>query len=648
MAPLEPQKKVLVSSDFFSSDHGDIECESCHGGNPSAATKDQAHEGLERKPSFNTPEQACGECHEEITATVPQSLHVTLAPFTTMLKARADMAKWEETDKARERHCAYCHTSCGGCHVNRPDSVGNGFIKGHVFNKRPDLLNQCTACHGSRIRNEYLGLRGQGDIHASKANMDCVACHSGDELHAAAPEGIQDRFHSPEQVRCMDCHKDLQYGSIRDHSIHIGKVQCQVSHSQTYTNCYSCHTGSDEKGLPFFINKKDEEDMKIGLNHDKKAPDADFDFMLVRHIPVDPTLFEHYVPNAPANFDALPTWKRTAPHNIQRRTWQTATCNHCHGNRDLFLSESDLQDFTKAANHNVVVPNARVPRPVARTRTLTIDTSGVKPERVVDAPWLKQNLGKKDMVLVDVRSRVDYDAGHIPGAIFLDPVTELRWPWDSDRPQELLSPETIAEVIGNKGMSETDHIVVYDGDGWRAGFTLSILDYVGAKRISFLKGGIQTWRFSGFPLSKEPVEVQAKTFRPTPQPRFIVNNEYVLSNLDNLSVRVVDIRTLDHSKGLAKHPRALRAGRVPGSIKFPVFGLYKDHADLKTPEELLFALRNRGITPDKTIILTCNTGAWAGAGFFMLRYLGFPDVRIHDAAWVGWERFVRYPECRYP
>ena len=95
------------------------------------------------------------------------------------------------------------------------------------------------------------------------------------------------------------------------------------------------------------------------------------------------------------------------------------------------------------------------------------------------------------------------------------------------------------------------------------------------------------------------------------------------------------------------NPRALRAGTIPGSVKFPVYGLYMDHARIKPPEQLLYALKNRGITPEKTVILTCNTGAWAGAGFFMLRYLGFPDVRMHDASWVGFERFVRYPQCRY-
>jgi len=648
VVPLEPQEKVQVSADFLISEHGSIDCEDCHGGDPTAQKKNKAHLGLEPKPSMNNPMETCGECHEDITSTAPDSLHNTLSPFTSMLKKRSDPDKWKAIDMARERHCGYCHTSCGGCHVSRPENVGSGFVNGHIFNKRPDLLNQCTACHGSRVGNEYLGKRGQGDVHAVKASMGCAACHGAAEMHAAAPDGIKDRYHLEEQTRCTDCHNDLQYGSVRDHNIHIGKVQCQVCHAQTYTNCYSCHTGTDEEGLPFYVNQKDEEGIKIGLNHEKEALGADYNFMLVRHIPVDHKLFDHYVKDALSNFDAIPTWKRASPHNILRKTWQTATCNHCHGNRELYLSETDLLDYEKTANQQVVVPDSMVPRPVGKTRALDIDTSQVKSDRIVDAQWLASNLSKEGLIILDVRAKGDYEAGHIPGAIPLDPLAELRWPWDTDTPQELLAPEQIATAFGAKGVSDKDHIVVYDGDAWQAAFTLSVLDYIGAEKISFLKGGIQTWRLSGYPITTEVPDVHPQTFKANPQPQFIVDNAYMLENLDSLGVVIVDIRTLDQSKKLAKHPRALRAGNVPGSIKFPVYGLYMDHAELKPPEQLLYALQNRGITPDKTVVLTCNTGAWAAAGFFMLRYLGYPDVRMHDASWVGWERFVRYPQCRYP
>ena len=113
-------------------------------------------------------------------------------------------------------------------------------------------------------------------------------------------------------VRCEKCHQSLEHGSVRDHAIHVGKVQCQVCHSQTYVQCYSCHTGKDDQGLYYFTNEKEIESMKIGKNYDKGAPDANYDYMLVRHIPVDLDLFKFYVKDALKNFDNVPNWKRAA------------------------------------------------------------------------------------------------------------------------------------------------------------------------------------------------------------------------------------------------------------------------------------------------------------------------------------------------
>ena len=89
MTPLEPQKKVLVADEFLSSDHGEIACETCHGGNAEASKKSTAHEGLVPSPSLSDPEGACGDCHEGIAASAKVSLHATLAPFATILKRRA-------------------------------------------------------------------------------------------------------------------------------------------------------------------------------------------------------------------------------------------------------------------------------------------------------------------------------------------------------------------------------------------------------------------------------------------------------------------------------------------------------------------------------------------------------------------------------
>ena len=406
MAPLEPLEKVLVSKDFLATTHGEIECVTCHGGDPVSADKASAHTGMNPLPSVHNPQKACGDCHEDIVATAKDSLR--RHPFHIPYGAQEPGLTWKSggiSTRRRKNHCASCHTSCGGCHVSRPQFAQGGFIKGHLFQKRTDPINQCTACHGSRVGSEFYGQRGQGDVHAAKAAMDCVACHKAKEMHAAAPKGLKSRYDLKEMERCTDCHQDLQYGSVRDHAIHIGKVQCQVCHSQTYVNCYSCHVGKDSEGMAFFQNQREVETLKIGLNYDPKAPGAGYRYMLVRHVPSDPNMFDFYGKDGFTNFSAVPTWKRTSPHNIQRRTWQAANCNHCHGNRSLFLASSDLLDYEKQANRKVVVPDSKLPKPVAKTQKLSIDTSKVRTGMVVGAQWLHENLGKKNVVVVDARSQ---------------------------------------------------------------------------------------------------------------------------------------------------------------------------------------------------------------------------------------------------
>lgn len=637
MVPVEPQDKVLVSEKFFDTAHGGLECTVCHQGDDSSNDKDGAHKGFKPQPSVTDARSTCGGCHAEISETAPDSLHATLATFAGFLKTRASDETWDAIDHGRERHCASCHASCGTCHVSKPKYVGAGFVDGHVFNASPDPVNQCTACHGSRVGSEYFGSRGQGDVHLSKYTMSCRDCHTAVEMHAAAPEGLKNRYHLPQAPRCIDCHRDLQAGSVYEHRIHNQKVQCQVCHSQTYTNCYSCHTGTDEKGIPYFINKLDREDMKIGFNSDPISGE-DVKYVMLRHVPVEPELFAQYVKDGFPSFDASPTWKRASPHNIQRRTWQNATCNNCHGQRDLFLAKDDLLEFEVKANSGLIVADDQVPSQRRRSQKLAIDTSGVRHSRIADVSWLAEHLGDERVVVVDARGKKDYLKAHIPGAINLNPglPNELRTPASDQSPLRLQSAERLAEVFGGYGLAAGDYIVVYCERGQSSGFLLSVLDYAGAENISLLNGGITAWKQAGLETTSEETAYEAKEFKVSLRKDLLVDNEFVNANLDNPDVVIVDVRTLQHSMLYGKHRLASRAGRVPGSVQLPVFGLYEDHSYIKSPEELLWVLKDRNIRKHKTIVTSCNTGVWAGAAHFILRYLGYPDVRVHDESWIGW------------
>jgi 3-mercaptopyruvate sulfurtransferase SseA len=614
--------------------HGEIACTDCHGGNSAEADKAKAHAGMEAYPAAKNPQKACGECHADIVKTGANNLHTTLSTFTTVLKNRADMAQWDKIDAARSKHCAACHTnSCGGCHVSRPRASKGGFIKGHIFQKHSDPINQCTACHGSRVGMEFYGMRGEGDVHAAKYNMDCVSCHKDAEMHADG-SGLPGRYYLKEMVRCENCHQGLEKGSVRDHAIHIGKVQCQVCHSQTYVSCYSCHTGKDAEGLYYFKNQKEVEGMKIGLNYDKTAPDAGYDFMLVRHIPVDPDLFAFYMKDALKNFDKVPNWKRTSPHNIQRKTWQNANCNNCHGKKELFLSSGDLLDYEKKADEIVVVPENRVPKAVDAP-PFSVDVSRVRTSMVVDDKWLHDNL--KKVVLIDARPQDAYDKGHVEGALSLDPLkAEFRTGSDDEKPLTLVDFEEIADILGKAGIRAKDHVVVYDKDGTIAGYLLWLLEYAGVKDVSYLKDGIEGWHGAGYHVTDKATQVKAKQFDGKPVVKFVASSEFVKENLDKPDVVVLDVRNIQQAKGMSKHPAAGRAGHIPGSVNVPLSAFYMDNGALKSPEELLWLLKKDGITPDKTVVTTCNSGQQAAAAFFMLRYLGFQDVRAHDDSWIVW------------
>ncbi|NNK13275.1 MAG: hypothetical protein HKP52_03470 [Desulfofustis sp.] len=637
MAPLEPQEKVLVSEDFLESTHGELACVDCHGGDDSADDKEGAHEGFDPHPSINNPQETCGECHEE-AETVPQSLHVTLSTFPGYLEKRASEDTWERVDHGRDRHCASCHTSCGGCHVSRPKYSGKGFVNGHIFSAKPDPVNQCTACHGSRVGNEFYGARGQGDVHLREYNMSCEACHSAEEMHAAAPEGLENRYHLEEAANCKDCHKDLQYGSVRDHRIHNNKVQCQVCHSQTYVNCYSCHTGTDEAGIAYFINNHEFEGMKIGFNPDR-IPNNNYKYVILRHVPVDHKLFDYYIEDGFPRFDVSPTWKRASPHNIQRRTWQNANCNNCHGQRALFLDESDLLDYEIKANIGVTVADDQIPPKRARVMPLNIDSSKVEESRVVTIEWLNEHLDDENLVILDARKESEYEHGHIPGAINLDPnATEgLRTDPYSEMPLTIEEDETLAETLGEYGIGIDDHIVVYAKRGMDAGFLLGILEYAGAENISILNGGIIAWELADYEVSDEEPDWEEKTFAIKSRKNLLVDTEYIEENLDNPAIKIVDVRVMQQSKGLIGHGLADRPGSIPGSVKFPLPGLFMDDSYLKSPEELLWVLRERNIRPNQTIVVSCNTGNWAAAAMFMLRYLGYQDVKLHDESWINWD-----------
>ena len=116
---------------------------------------------------------------------------------------------------------------------------------------------------------------------------------------------------------------------------------------------------------------------------------------------------------------------------------------------------------------------------------LVIGQVGWSVPETISAPALMARLNTETAPLIlDVRSRQEYAAGHIPGALNI-PYREI--------PNQLA---TLSEFLA-------DEVVVYCEVGVRAGIAEIMLEQAGFQQVLPLEGDMRGWREAGLPISTE-------------------------------------------------------------------------------------------------------------------------------------------------
>jgi len=265
-------------------------------------------------------------------------------------------------------NCAKCHAACGDCHVNRPKAGGGGLYNGHYFGM-PDMRNHCTTCHTSRGGHAFFGVASgtDPDVHLTKASFTCVSCHKEEEIHSNGVTYNQ-RYDMPLLPKCEDCHSGVS-NSNKYHKAHINSFSCYTCHSQDYNNCGSCHIGGVGARIPSHLK------FKIAINPIPAT--RPYKYALVRQSLSAPDSWSNYGTSTLADFEAAPTYKYTTPHNISKITTRTGyentdgnwvVYNNCtegchisknsdgiYKNKELFLFNSDLEEWEKASDQNITV-----------------------------------------------------------------------------------------------------------------------------------------------------------------------------------------------------------------------------------------------------------------------------------------------------
>ncbi len=265
---------------------------------------------------------------------------------------------------------------------------------------------------------------------------------------------------------------------------------------------------------------------------------------------------------------------------------------------------------------------------------------------VVSVAWLAANLSAPDLVIFDAtmylptegkNGAVEYAAGHIPGAFFLD--IDVVADQETSLPHMAPTAGRFAALMGAAGVGNTSRVVVYDQTGMtRAPRGWWLFRLFGHQQVAVLDGGLPAWRAAGQAIeATAPAPRAPTTYTPDFRAERIKGIGDVKRIVADGSAAIVDARARGRFAGTAPEPRpGLPSGHMPGAGNLPATEITGPDGLLLPPEALRAAFAAAGADGQKPIVTTCGTGVTASAIALAAVVAGLPEPAVYDGSWTEW------------
>ena len=265
-------------------------------------------------------------------------------------------------------------------------------------------------------------------------------------------------------------------------------------------------------------------------------------------------------------------------------------------------------------------------------------------DSLVTTEWLANELGANDLRIVDATyfaglvdrdPAAEYEAAHIPGAVFMD-LAEIA-DTSSTLPSMLPAPEKFASRMQSLGLGDGSRIVLYDNSplhtSARAWFRLRTF---GAPDVAILDGGLAKWQAEGRETASGKEQLRHRHFTVWADDKGVRTLDQMKANVDSGAEQVLDARSAARFTGEEPDPRpATHAGHIPGSKNLPVGELFNADGTWKTGDALKSAFEGAGIDVAKPLVTTCGSGITASALAFGAHLLG-NEAAVYDGSWSEW------------
>jgi thiosulfate/3-mercaptopyruvate sulfurtransferase len=243
---------------------------------------------------------------------------------------------------------------------------------------------------------------------------------------------------------------------------------------------------------------------------------------------------------------------------------------------------------------------------------------------------LKSN---KSMIVIDVQASDVYAKQHIQGAINIPHKSLYK---TGAVEGQFLEPADLAAIFGKKGVSNTAKIILYDDGSQKYNSRVWwVLKYLGATDVTLLHKEAGQMEAARIPMTTTPVTLKTTTFTTTVNTDMNIDMATLKSLIDNPTEILLDAREKDEYEGVDQAKKS--KGHLPGAVFMNYKEVLTATGAYKSKEEILAVAAQFGVSPEKEVIVYCQTGIKAAVLYIAFKEIaGLSNVKLYAGAYAEW------------
>jgi thiosulfate/3-mercaptopyruvate sulfurtransferase len=265
---------------------------------------------------------------------------------------------------------------------------------------------------------------------------------------------------------------------------------------------------------------------------------------------------------------------------------------------------------------------------------------------LISTATLALHMDDPAFAIVDCRYKLDdanwgereYEAGHIPGAVYADLGRDLAGPRNGTNGRHPLpDPHVLARTFSRLGIAGGVQAVAYDQENSMYASRLWwLMRWLGHDAVAVLDGGFAKWKAEGRTTRSGADHRQPREFSGSPRADMSVGVDEVASHVGTSDWRLVDARAPERYRGETE-PIDKTPGHIPGAANHFFQWNLDEHGLFRTPEELRTRMKDSlGEASADRVVCYCGSGVWACHNLLALEHAGLKGAKLYAGSWSEW------------